>query len=425
MRLLKNGRLVDPEAGIDGRRDILLDGDRVAAVEADISAAGHDVVDLSGKVVCPGFLDMHVHLREPGFEEDETIASGTLAAVAGGFTAVACMPNTRPVNDDQSVTDFIVAEARRSGACRVYPIAAITRKSAGEELTEFGDLVESGAVAFSDDGRPVSSGLVMRRAMEYSLLFDVPIVDHCEDLCLADEGVMNEGAVSTELGLRGHNPVAEEMHVVRDLLLAEATGARVHLAHVSTARSVEMVRQAKARGVRCTAEATPHHLLLTDDSVRGYDTRFKMKPPLRGEADRLALVEGLADGTIDAVATDHAPHHPDKKKVEFSLAPFGVVGLETAVPLLLDRFVRPGILDLPQLVRLLSVNPNRILGCPGGSLAPGCPADITVLDLEAGYTVDAAGFRSLSRNTPFGGWQLRGVPCRTLVAGEDRFVGDG
>jgi dihydroorotase len=416
---------VDPAAGIDGPRDLLLDGEVVAAVEPAIPAGDHEVIDCRGKVVCPGFVDLHVHLREPGLEEDETIASGTAAAVAGGFTAVACMPNTRPVNDDQSVTDFIVAQARRFGACRVYPIGAVTRGLRGEELTEFGDLVESGAAGFSDDGRPVASGLVMRRALEYSLLFDVPIIDHPEDPALADDGVMNEGFVSTSLGLRGHSRVAEEAMVMRDLLLAELTGARLHLAHVSTAGSVAMIRAARARGVRCTAEATPHHLLLTDEAVRGYDTRFKMKPPLRTEADRQALIEAVADGTIDAIATDHAPHHPDKKKVEFSLAPFGVIGLETAVPVVLDRLVRPGRIGLPRLAELLSVAPNRILRRPGGTLRPGSPADVTVLDLEAGVTVDAGRFRSLSRNTPFGGWKLRGAPHLTLVAGEVKHAAGG
>ncbi len=421
MKLLKNGRVVDPASGLDDVRDILIDSGRIAKVEADLPAADHEVIDLTGRVVCPGFVDMHVHLREPGFEEDETVATGTAAAVAGGFTGVACMPNTQPVNDDQSVTRFILEQATRAGNCRVHPIGAVTRGSAGEELSEFGDLVENGAVAFSDDGRPVTSGLLMRRALEYSLLFDVSIINHCEDLVLADNGVMNEGGVATALGLRAHSRTAEETMVARDLLLAELTGARLHLAHVSTARSVEMVRDAKRRGVRCTAEVTPHHLLLTDEQVRGFDTRTKMKPPLRTESDNQALIEGLQDGTIDAIATDHAPHHPDKKKVEFSLAPFGIVGLETAVSLSLDRLVRPGLLSLSRLVEVLSVSPCRILNLAGGSLAPGSPADITVLDLEQEVAVEPERFRSLSRNTPFGGWKLRGAAVMTLVDGDVRF----
>jgi len=420
MKLLRNGRLVDPAAGVDGRRDILLDGDRVAEVAKQIPVADHEVIDLDGRVVAPGLVDMHVHLREPGFEEDETIESGTAAAAAGGFTAVACMPNTNPVNDDESVTEFIRSQAKRFGSCRVYPIGSITKDSRGEVLTEFGDLVESGAVAFSDDGKPVASGLMMRRALEYSLLFDVPIID-CEDPKVANDGVMNEGYVSTSLGLAGHSRVAEDMMVARDLLLAELTGARVHLAHVSTARSVELIRDARSRGVRCTAEVTPHHLLLTDEAVRGYDTRTKMKPPLRTEADREGVLAGLIDGTLDALATDHAPHHPDKKKVEFSLAPFGIVGLETAVSLALDRLVLPGLLPLSRLVDAMSTAPCRILKVPGGTLTPGSPADVTVLDLDREVTVDAAQFRSRSRNTPFGGWKLKGAPALTMVAGEVKF----
>ena len=423
MRLLRNAMVVDPASGVEGPRDILIDTDsgRIAKVEAGLPAEGHDVIDLEGRVACPGFVDMHVHLREPGFEEDETVASGARAALAGGFTGVACMPNTFPVNDDQSVTRFITAQAAHAGACRVHPIAAITRGCEGKELTEFGELVENGAVAFSDDGKPVASSLMMRRALEYSLLFDVPLISHCEDQSLADGGVMNEGAVSTALGLRGHSRTAEETMVGRDLLLAELVGARVHLAHVSTARSVEMVREAKRRGVRCSAEVTPHHLLLTEERVRGFDTHTKMKPPLRTEADTRALLEGLQDGTLDAIATDHAPHHPDKKKVEFALAPFGVVGLETAVSLVLDRLVRPGLISLGRMVEVLSVAPCRILNLAGGSLAPGSPADITVLDLERAHTVDPSQFRSHSRNTPFGGWELRGAAVMTLVDGEMRF----
>ncbi len=423
MRLLRNARVVDPASGVEGPRDILIDTDsgRIAKVEAGLPVEGHDVIDLEGRVACPGFVDMHVHLREPGFEEDETVASGASAALAGGFTGVACMPNTSPVNDEQSVTRFIIAQAARAGACRVHPIAAITRGSEGKELTEFGDLLDNGAVAFSDDGKPVSSSLMMRRALEYSLMFDVPLINHCEDLSLADGGVMNEGVVSTALGLRGHSRTAEEAMVGRDLLLAELVGARVHLAHVSTARAVHMVREAKGRGVRCTAEVTPHHLLLTDECVRKFDTNTKMKPPLRTQDDTEALLEGLQDGTLDAIATDHAPHHPDKKKVEFGLAPFGVVGLETAVPLILDRLVRPGLISLARMVELFSVAPCRILNLAGGSLAPGSPADITVLDLEQVHTVDPSRFRSRSRNTPFVGWELRGCAVMTLVDGEVRF----
>ena len=369
--------------------------------------------------MCPGFIDLHTHLREPGREDKETIATGTRAAAAGGFTAVCAMPNTDPVNDRAGITRAILDRARADGVVRVHPIGAITRGSLGEELAEYGDLREAGCVAVSDDGRPVASARVMRRALEYARAFDLTVIDHCEEPTLAQGAAMNEGPVSTLLGLRGAPAVAEAVVVERDVLLAELTGGKLHIAHVSAAASVEAVRRGKARGVRVTAEATPHHLLLTDQAVKdsGYDTSTKMNPPLRTERDRQALVEGLRDGTIDCIATDHAPHTQDDKKVEYDQAAFGVVGLETAVALCLDRLVGGGILDLPQLVSLLATRPARVLGLPGGTLAPGSPADVTVLDLARRVKVEPARFESKGRHTPFAGWALKGGPALTIVEG--------
>jgi dihydroorotase len=374
---------------------------------------------MKGLVVCPGFIDIHAHLREPGREDKETIATGTRAAAAGGFTAVCTMPNTEPVNDTAGITRSIVEKARAEGATRVYPIGAITRGQKGEELAEYGDLKEAGCVAFSDDGKPVASARVMRRALEYARAFDVVLIDHCEEPTLAEGACMNEGPVSTHLGLRGQPAAGEAIMVERDVLLAGLTGGRVHIAHLSAAASVDAVRRGKARGVKVTAEATPHHLFLTDDAVRetAYDTNTKMNPPLRSEADRQGVLAGLQDGTIDCIATDHAPHTVDDKKVEYDQAANGVVGLETAVALCLDRLVGRGLVELPYLVALLSANPARVLGLPGGTLAPGSPADLTVLDLAKKRQVDASRFESRSRNTPFDGWILKGWPALTIVGG--------
>jgi dihydroorotase len=415
--LLRQGRIVDPSQGLDRVADLLIEVGKVARIAAKIPPRGLDVLDLAGKIVAPGFVDMHAHLREPGQEWKETIATGTAAAAAGGYTAVAAMPNTTPVNDERTVTEFIVAQARLRGTVRVWPIGAVSKGLLGKELSEIGDLVAGGAVAVSDDGRPVASSRLMRLALEYTQIFDIPVIDHCEDPDLSDNGVVNEGYVSTALGLRGWNPVAEETMVARDIMLAADTGGRLHVAHVSTARSVELIRRARRRGVRVTCEATPHHLTLTEEACLGFDTHTKMNPPLRSEADRRALLRGLQNGTIDAIATDHAPHHADEKSVEFSRAPFGVIGLETAVPLALDRLVHGGVIPLSRLIELLSVNPARILKVPGGTLAPGSPADVTVLDLERETRVDPALSRSLSRNTPFAGWVLRGAAVATIVEG--------
>jgi dihydroorotase len=416
--LIRGGRVVDPAGGVDAVRDVLVQGGKVARVGAGLEAPeGVPTIDARGKVVCPGFIDIHAHLREPGHEYKETVATGTKAAAAGGFTAVAAMANTKPVNDTRAVTDYVLAKARAEGFVRVYPIGAVTRGLEGTELAELAELAEAGCVAFSDDGRPVMNGALFRRALEYTLPFGTPVIAHAEDSHLAQGGVMHEGVVSTELGLAGQPAAAEEAMVARDLILAELTGAHVHVAHVSTAGAVRLIREARARGARVTAEVTPHHLLLTEEAVRGYDPNTKMNPPLRTKRDQEALLEALADGTIDCVATDHAPHALAEKEGDFDSAAFGVVGLETAVSVLLDRLVRPGLLPLPTLVERLTLGPARVLGLPGGSLAVGQEADVTILDLERELTIDPAAFHSKSRNTPFGGWRVRGIPWMTLVGG--------
>ena len=417
--LLKNGRVVDPVNGLDEIRDVLIDKGVIVRVEKGLSGEKDDTVrDCDGLVVSPGFIDMHVHLREPGREDKETIETGGMAAAAGGFTAVACMPNTEPVNDDQSVTEFITAQARRKSPVHVHPIGAITKGLKGEELSEIGDLVRVGCVAISDDGRPVESAFIMRKALEYAKMFDLPVINHSQDLELANEGVMNEGFYSTVLGLRGIDPAAEEVMIYRDLVLAQAAGSRLHIPHISTARSVEVIRKARAQGVQVTCEVAPHHYALTDEAVCGYDTNTKMNPPLRTEEDRAAMIEGLADGTIDAVATDHAPHCTEEKEVEYDLAPFGVVGLETAVAVGLDRLVGSRHLDMKRFIELHSTNPARILRLPGGSLSPGSPADLTVFSTSRETKVDPSTFRSKSRNTPFAGWTLKGAVVMTIVSGE-------
>ncbi len=416
--LIKGGRVVDPAAGLDGVQDVWIEEGRIHKVGKGLKApAGTETVDAAGKVVCPGFIDMHVHLREPGFEYKETIATGTRAAAAGGFTAVACMANTFPVNDNRAVTDYILARAKVEGVVRVYPIGAVTRNLEGKQLAELAEQAEAGCVAFSDDGKCVMNADLYRRAMEYALPFGVPVISHAEDCHLGHGGVMHEGLVSTELGLTGQPAAAEDVMVARDIILAELTGAHLHVAHISTAGAVRLVRDARARGVRVTAEVTPHHLLLTDEVVRSYDSGFKMAPPLRTKRDVEACLEALVDGTIDCVATDHAPHALSEKEGEFAEAANGIVGLETAVPLLLDRLVRPGVLDLPTLVTRLSTGPARLLNLPGGSLAPGAAADVTILDLEQAWTVDPAAFRSRARNTPFAGATGTGAPWMTLVGG--------
>ena len=422
--LVAGGRVVDPSQGIDETADLLLEGGEVARVDeriepADLDGDDVEVVDASGLVVCPGLVDIHVHLREPGQEYKETVETGTRAAAAGGFTAVACMPNTDPPIDHRAVVESIVAEAERRGYARVHPVGAVSKGMAGESLAEIGEMVRAGAVAVSDDGLPVAHPELMRRALLYARHFGVPVTQHAEDLHLTGGGVMHEGEWSTRLGLPGIPGASEDVVVARDLILAEETGGRYHVAHLSTGRSLELVREAKRRGVRVTCEVTPHHLVLTDRAVSdtGFSTDTKMKPPLRSEADRAALVAGLADGTVDAIASDHAPHHRDEKDVEFSLAPFGILGLETTLSLCLDRLVHAGTISLGRLVELLSSGPARAYGLAGGTLAPGSPADVTLFDPDREITVDRRTFRSKSRNTPFHGWKLRGAPVRTILGG--------
>ena len=416
--ILKGGRVIDPANGVDGVHDVVITDGRIERVAAAGPAPkGVAVLDVAGKVVCPGFIDIHVHLREPGFEYKETVASGTRAAAAGGFTALACMANTHPVNDNGSITDYILAKARSEGVVRVYPIGAVSRGLEGKVLAELAELADAGCVAFSDDGKCVMDANLYRRAMEYTLPFGTPVISHAEDCHLAHGAAMHEGVVSTELGIPGAPAAAEDVMVARDILLAELTGAHLHLAHLSTATAVRLVREAKARGVRVTAEVTPHHLVLTEDAVRSFDPNTKMNPPLRSRRDVDALLEGLLDGTIDCIATDHAPHATSEKEGEFDQAAFGIVGLETAVSVLLDRVVRPGTVSLPTMVSRLTTDPARLLNLPGGSLSPGAAADVTVLDLDARVTVDPRRFRSKSRNTPFAGWEFTGAPVMTIVGG--------
>ena len=416
--LIKSGRILDPASALDAVQDILVLDGKIASLGVNLTAPeGTPTIEAKGKVVCPGFIDLHTHLREPGYEYKETIATGTRAAAAGGFTAVCAMANTFPVNDNRAVTDYILARARVEGVVRVYPIGAVTKNLQGKGLAELGELAEAGCVAFSDDGRPVMDSGLLRRAMEYVLPFGTPVVSHAEDLSLAAAGVMHEGPVSTQLGLEGISSTAEEVMVARDVALAELTGTPVHIAHVSTAGAVRLIRDAKARGIAFTAEVTPHHLLLTDEAVRSFDPNTKMNPPLRSKRDQEMLLEGLADGTIDAIATDHAPHAQAEKEGEFDQAAFGIVGLETAVSLLLDRLVRPRLLDLDTLVARLTVGPARTFGLPGGTLAVGSQADITILDLERELTIDPSRFHSKSRNTPFAGWKVTGMPWMIIVGG--------
>ena len=416
--LLRGGRVIDPANTVDAVQDVLIEDGKIARVGERLTAPqGATDIDATGKWVCPGFIDMHVHLREPGHEYKETVATGTRAAAAGGFTAVCCMANTQPVNDNRAVTDYIRAKADSEGVVRVYPIGAVTRGLEGKELAELAELAEAGCVAFSDDGRCVMNAELYRRAMEYTLPFGAPVISHAEDHALSRGGCMNEGVVSTELGLPGIPAAAEDVMVARDIVLAELTGAHVHIAHLSTAGAVRLVRDAKARGVRVTAEVTPHHLLLTEEAVRSWDANTRMAPPLRTKRDTEALIEALADGTIDCVATDHAPHALSEKEGEFDRAANGIVGLETAVALLLDRLVRPGVLPVATLVSRLSRDPARLLRLPGGALGVGAPADLTLIDPDGTVTVDPKVFQSKSRNTPFAGWTATGRPWKTIVGG--------
>jgi len=416
--LLRQGRVIDPARGTDEVADVLLQDGKVAAVGRGLAAPdGADVRDVAGMVVVPGLVDVHVHLREPGNEDEETVASGARAAVAGGFTAVCAMPNTDPVTDNQAAVGFILRQSVRAGLARVYPIGAVSVGQRGERLAEFGEMASAGAVAVSDDGNPVVSGHLMRTALEYARTFGIPVADHCEEPTLAVGGAMHEGLVSARLGLKGIPAAAEEIMVARDILLAELTGGHVHLCHMSTRGSVELIRRAKERGLRVTAEVTPHHLTLTDAACEHYDTHAKMNPPLREAGDVEALRVGLRDGVIDCIASDHAPHAYDEKEAAFDEAPFGIIGLETAFGVVHTELVRSGMLPLPALIARMSTAPAALFHLPGGSLAPGAVADVCVLDVTTPWTVRPPDFHSKSRNTPFAGRELVGRAVMTIVAG--------
>jgi len=415
---ITGGRIIDPSRELDqigdlwiGRGRVLPDG---GGEEAEI------VIDAKGMIVCPGLIDVHVHLREPGNEEDETIATGAASALAGGVTSVACMPNTIPPIDTQAAAEFVVLQGQRARQANVYPVGAVSKGRKGEELAGLGQLVAGGAVAFTDDGAPVADAGLMRRALEYSKMFDLVIMQHCQVPELTVRGVMNEGFESTKLGLGGMPAAAEDIMVARDIRLAEITGGRLHIQHISTARSVELVREGKSRGIRVTAEACPHHFSLTDECLRTFDSNFKMNPPLRTQADVDAVIEGLKDGTIEILATDHAPHAREKKMRELDLAPFGIVGLETLIPITVTRLIEPGHLSWLEALRKLTINAAQLLGIPKGTLRPGADADVTIIDPTTPWTIDPTQFKSKSQNTPFGGWQVRGRAHTVLVGGEVR-----
>ena len=418
--LLEGGRVIDPSQGLDRITSVLVDQGRIAAYDA-IATGEEVVIDASGKIVSPGLIDMHVHLREPGREEDETILTGTSAAVAGGFTSIACIPNTEPPVDTQASVEFIQHQAVRADQCNVYVVACVSKNREGKELAELGQLIQAGAVAFSDDGAPVYDAELMRRALEYCCMFDKPILNHAEVRELTQGGVMHEGLMSLVLGLPGMPAVAEDVMTGRDIALADATGGRIHMMHVSSAGSVDLIRRAKGRGVRVTTEVCPHHFTLTDESLRSFDSNFKMSPPLRGQEHVDACIAGLRDGTIDVICTDHAPHALEKKMRELDQAPFGIVGLETALGLVVTRLIEPGHLDWPTALAKMTINPARILGINKGTLKIGADADITVIDPEARWTVNPARFRSKSTNTPFAGWNLQGRADTVIVGGRIKF----
>jgi dihydroorotase len=418
--LIQNGRVIDPSQQIDRVTSLLITDDRIAAYDA--APTGREtIIDAAGKIVAPGLIDMHVHLREPGREEDETIASGTAAALAGGFTSVACMPNTEPPIDSQAAVEFIRGQAARADNCHVFVVACVSKNREGKDLAEIGQLVEAGAVAFTDDGAPIYNPELMRWAFEYCLMFDKPVLNHAEIRELTEHGVMHEGLTSLILGLPGMPPAAEHVMASRDLALAEETGGRYHLMHVSTGGSIDAVRRAKKRGVRVTTEVCPHHFTLTDECLRSFDANFKTNPPLRGKGHLKGCIDGLVDGTIDAIVTDHAPHAKEKKMQELDRAPFGIVGLETALGLVVTRLIQPGHLDWPTALAKMTVNPARILGIDKGTLRVGADADVTIIDPKVRWTVDPAEFRSQSTNTPFAGWELTGRADTVIVGGRIKF----
>jgi dihydroorotase len=418
--LIEGGRVIDPSQGLDRVSNLLIEDGRIAAYDA-ISTGNEQVIDAHGKIVSPGLIDMHVHLREPGREEDETILTGARAAVAGGFTSIACIPNTEPPIDSQATVEFIQHQAARADLCNVFVVACVSKNREGKELAEIGQLVQAGAVAFSDDGAPVYDAELMRRALEYCQMFDKPILNHAEVRELTQGGVMHEGLVSMILGLPGMPASAEDVMTARDIALADATGGRVHMMHVSTSGSIDLIRRAKSRGVRVTTEVCPHHFTLTDECLRTFDSNFKMSPPLRGQSHVDACIAGLVDGTIDVICTDHAPHAREKKMRELDQAPFGIVGLETALGLVVTQLIEQGHLDWPQAIAKLTINPARILGLSKGTLAIGADADVTVIDPEAEWTVDPTKFASKSTNTPFAGWKLRGRADTVIVGGRVKY----
>jgi dihydroorotase len=416
---IAGGRIIDPSQERDEIGDLWISRGHILPTGASYEEA-EIVIDARGLIVCPGLIDVHVHLREPGNEEDETIATGAAAALAGGVTSVACMPNTIPPVDSQAAAEFVVLQGQRARQANVYPVGAVSKGRKGEELASLGQLVAGGAVAFTDDGAPVASAALMRRALEYSKMFDRVIMQHCQVPELTVGGVMNEGFESMRLGLAGMPDAAEDIMVARDIRLAEITRGRLHIQHISTARSVELVREGKRRGVKVTAEACPHHFTLTDERLRTFDSNYKMNPPLRTWSDVEAVVGGLRDGTIEILATDHAPHAPEKKMRELDLAPFGVIGLETLVPIVATHLVDPGHLSWPEAIRKLTINPAQLLGIPKGTLKPGADADVTLIDPMARWTIDPSRFRSRSRNCPFAGWEVRGRAHTVIVCGEVR-----
>ncbi|PYG89912.1 dihydroorotase [Ruminiclostridium sufflavum DSM 19573] len=415
--LIKNGQIIDGKAGIEKISDILIDDGIIAEIEEDIDSSGCEIIEAKGMYVVPGLVDAHCHLRAPGFEYKEDIESGTRSAAKGGFTSIACMPNTNPVLDNEAMIMYILNKAKTDGIVNVYPIGAVSKGLKGEELSEIGELKFAGAVALSDDGRPVNNSSLMKKAMQYASMFDITIISHCEDLELVDEGLMNEGYYSSILGLKGNPAPAEEVMIARDLILAEYTRASVHIAHVSTELGVDLIRNAKRRGVNVTAETCPHYFSLTDKACEGFNTNAKVNPPLRTEKDVAAIIEGLKDGTIDIISTDHAPHHFDEKNVEFKLAANGMVGFETAFPLAVTNLVKPGHLTVEELVKKMCLNPSKMLGLNKGTIEAGKVADILIFDINEQYTVDISTFESKSKNSPFNGFKLYGQPQYTIVGG--------
>lgn len=417
--LIKNGRVIDPASGTDETLDILIDKGKIAAIKPKIETEAKKIIDASRLVVAPGFIDMHTHLRDPGQEDKETIRSGSLAAAKGGFTSLACMPNTIPVNDNREVTEYIISEAKKRAVVNIFPIAAVSKDQKGEELTDMADLVDAGVVAFSDDGLPVKTSHIMRRALEYSKPFNTLIIDHCEDKSLTQDGVMHEGYYSYLFGLRGMPASSEEIIVARDLILAEKADARIHIAHLSVKGAIDYIREAKKKKVKVTTEVTPHHLLLADSSLESYDTNLKVNPPLRSKDDVEALVKAIKDGIVDVIVTDHAPHTLDEKNVELDDAPFGINGLETAVSLILDKLIFKNIIPLRKFIEMISTTPAIILGLENkGKIKVGVEADLTILNLHKEIVVDVKKFKSKSRNNPFHGWKLRGAPVMTIVGGK-------